>query len=107
MPVLSCHDNNLCCYNMKPGGVGHLLSSSAKKGARSRKRHGYVMPIKTRLKVSRSNKDKPKSDLHKLHLSDNHRENRDYMYKIQSTGEIIVETTTIPRIAKKFNITNA
>ena len=61
VPILSCHDNTPCCYNMKPGGVGHLLSSSAKKSVRIRKNMDILFLKKHVKKLAKAIKEKRKA----------------------------------------------
>ena len=61
-------------YNISPGGEGGCTSESGKKGAETRKRNGTDKRTpEQRLKISNAVKGKPKSELHKQHLSEHHR----------------------------------
>lgn len=59
-------------YNRHPGGIGGCTSEAGRKAAQTRQQHNYKVSEETKQKISVANKGKPKSDLHKKHLSENH-----------------------------------
>ena len=104
IPELSCHDYNRLCYNMKAGGKGGQGSESALCGVKTRKANGYVISKQTKLKISISNQNKPKSNTHKQHLSENHRYRRQLIIQFEFDNHTEVVMSSICSIAKQYNI---
>lgn len=59
-------------YNLSPGGDGGCTSASAKKGAETRRQHGYRCSEETKKKLSEAHKGQKFSDEHKQNLRRNH-----------------------------------
>lgn len=59
-------------YNLTPGGEGGCTKEAAAKGVQTRKQKGYRHSQNTKDKISKANTGKPKSKIHRQHLSDNH-----------------------------------
>ena len=92
-------------YNLSPGGEGGCTSESAKKGAETRKRNGTnKTTFEQRLKMSIAAKGKPKSELHKKHLSEHHRTHKERTI-IFEDGHVEISSDPIWKIAERYNMT--
>lgn len=88
-------------YNISPGGEGGITSEIAKRSAATRKEKGYKMSEEVKEKISKSNKNKKKSELHKKHLSENHRLKT--LHRIMHENGTIEETyDAMNKIAKQY-----
>lgn len=92
-------------YNISPGGEGGCTSESGKKGAETRKRNGTDKRTpEQRLKMSKTMKGKPKSELHKKHLSEHHRLRTLHKVQFESDGHIEETFDSVKTLAIKYNI---
>lgn len=92
-------------YNISPGGEGGCTHESAMKGQITRKLRGHdQMSEETKRKISIANTGKPKSALHRKHLSEHHRCRR--LHKIQFEHDMHVEETydSLDTIAKQYGL---
>ena len=89
-------------YNVSPGGIAWMTSEFALKGAQTRKDNGFKMAEETKKKISESNKEKPKSEIHKQHLSENHHL-RTLHAIVYENGDIEETYLPISKIAKQHN----
>lgn len=92
-------------YNISPGGEGGCTSESGKKGAETRKRNGTDKRTpEQRIKISNAVKGKPKSELHKQHLSEHHHLRTLHKVQFESDGHIEETYDSIKTLAIKYNI---
>ena len=93
-------------YNISPGGEGGITTEIALRGAATRKAKGYKQSLETKQKISKANKGKCKSDLHKKHLSDNHHLKTIHTI-IFEDGHCEDTTESLATISKRFGISSS
>ena len=98
---LQALDNNIG-YNCAYGGQGNVAYEQLLLGAA--KRAGRKMAEETKQKISAANKGKPKSDLHRKHLSENHHLKTIHIL-IYKDGNISPTMESIDSLAKSLNVT--
>lgn len=92
-------------YNLSPGGEGGCTSESAFKGVETKRKNGTLKKsILTRQKMSIAAKGKPKTELHKQHLSEHHRTHKERTI-IFEDGHIEISSDPIWKIAERYNMT--
>lgn len=92
-------------YNISAGGEGGCTSESGKKGAETRKRNGTdKRTLEQRIKISYAVKGKPKSELHKQHLSEHHHLRTLHKVQFESDGHIEETYDSVKILAIKYNI---
>lgn len=97
--------NEAVGYNRSEGGEGGTTSEISLKGAATRRRNGNMkLSAETKAKISKANKGKPKSALHKQHLSDHHRTHKEKTILFED-GHTEVSAEPLWKIAERFNMT--
>lgn len=92
-------------YNISPGGEGGCTKEIAKKIVETRKRNGTdKRTAEQRLKLSQVLKGKPKSELHKQHLSEHHHLRTLHKVQFESDGHIEETYDSVKTLAIKYNI---
>ena len=91
-------------YNISEGGEGGINKEIALKGAITRKLRGYKHSKETKEKISKSNKNKPKSEIHKQHLKENHKTRKLHIISFENKNKSIQTFESVSDIAKRFNI---
>lgn len=92
-------------YNISAGGEGGCTSESGKKGAETRKRNGTDKRTpEQRIKISNAVKGKPKSELHKQHLSEHHHLRTLHKIQFEFDGHIEETFDSVKTLAIKYNI---
>lgn len=89
-------------YNISPGGEGGCTKESAAKGVATKKARGYKASEETKRKISEANKGKPKSDVHKKHLSEHHRFRTLHIISFEDGSPDIETYNSTAIIAKEY-----
>lgn len=92
-------------YNISPGGEGGCTSEIAKKIVETRRHNGSLAwTDEHKLKMSKTMKGKPKSELHKQHLSEHHRLRTLHKVQFENDGHIEETFDSVKTLAIKYNI---
>ena len=91
-------------YNLAIGGIGGCSHEAAKKIVETRRKHNTLKHSEeTKQKISKSNKGKAKSDVHKQHLKENHKSKKEYTI-IFEDGHTETIITNLKSISEKYNV---
>lgn len=91
-------------YNINPGGKNVCLPETAMLISAVRKANGYRPSEETKSKMSAAAKGVPKSDIHKQHLSDNHRTKTEHTIVFEDGRESVKTTEAKYKIAEKYGV---
>ena len=91
-------------YNISPGGEGGCTGESHRKSVLTKQANGYKHSAETKSKMSRASKGKPKSDLHKQHLSEHHRLKQTHIIVFDNGNPTVYTTDSIHVIAQQYHV---
>ena len=91
-------------YNISPGGEGGCTEESHRKSVLTKQKNGYRPSAETKRKMSLAAKGRPKSELHKKHLSEHHRFKHMHVIKFSDGRPNMSTTDSVHQIATQYNI---
>ena len=92
-------------YNISPGGEGGITRDIALKSLATKIKNGNLhLTEETKKKISMSNKGKTKSEIHKLHLKENHHTRTIHVISFENEDKTVQTFDSIGDIAKKYNV---
>ena len=91
-------------YNISPGGEGGCTGESHRKSVITKMKNGYRPSEEVKRKISLANKGRPKSTIHKQHLSEHHRYKHSHLIVFEDGRPPKSTMDSVHQIAAQYHI---